>query len=149
MCIRPFLLIGIALASCKKTDSTPSATSPTDLITAHPWHVVALTTTTNGTTTNRFTDTPLCSRDNLLTFQRDQKLLTDEGPTKCAVADPQQQTGQWSFTANETQLAGSVPYLPYLLGSTLAISELTTTTLRLRYQQTGLVDYADITFAAN
>ena len=48
-----FLLVGVATASCKKSAPTPSAT---DLLTAHPWHVVAFTTTANGTLVDRLAD---------------------------------------------------------------------------------------------
>ncbi|MFC6225859.1 hypothetical protein ACFP2F_21620 [Hymenobacter artigasi] len=142
-----FLLLLFALGACKPTGPSPS--TPTALLTAHPWHVVALTTTTGGRTTDRYADIPSCSRDNRLQFYTDHRLVTDEGASRCAATDPQQQTGQWQWAAGETQLTGSVPYLPYLLASTLTVRELSPSSLRLRYQETNSPDFADLTFEAD
>jgi hypothetical protein len=140
------LLVPFALGACKKTAPAPT---PTSLLTAHPWRVVALTTTRAGTTTDHYGSIPACKRDNRLQFYADQRLVTDEGASRCTATDPSQQTGQWQWAAGETQLTGSVPYLPYLLGSTLTVRELSATTLRLRHQQTNSPDFADVTFQAN
>ena len=52
-----------------------------------------------------FTSVPACGKDNILTFQKNGRLLGDEGPTKCNIPDPQtQDAGAWSLSADKKLL---------------------------------------------
>jgi hypothetical protein len=142
----------LTLGACQKNGASPSRA---DLLTAHPWRLVALSSLASGKVTDLYATLAPCVRDNTLLFSSGtsnsvfQPLITDEGATKCTATDPQQQVGIWQFAENETRLTGSVPQLPYMLGSTLTIQELSSATLRLRFQNNNSPDYADLTFSAN
>ncbi|MGV3547324.1 MAG: DUF5004 domain-containing protein [Pedobacter sp.] len=45
-----------------------------------------------------------CNKDDLILFNKGGIFIYDEGPTKCDVDDPQQETGKWSLSADKKKL---------------------------------------------
>lgn len=105
-----FFLLGLALllgASCKKDDDTAKAKA--DLLINGKWKIVASKATislaTGGTADfDLIAFLSTCEKDGHFVFQSAGVLISDEGTTKCDPADPQQTTGTWELTQNETHL---------------------------------------------
>ncbi len=99
------ILIAIAffaIASCKEStdDSKPAAKTKTELITTGSWIVSDLLM--NGASIYAFMDA--CSKDDFMTFKTNGTVITDEGATKCAPADPQTSSSNWSFSSDEKKI---------------------------------------------
>jgi len=104
------LLISLpfAFSACKK-DSDPSKT---ELLTGNKkWVLTAatidpsITLSSGGTTTNIYNQLPGCAKDDIIIFATDGKATFDEGATKCAVSDPQTESGTWAFNTDQTILS--------------------------------------------
>ena len=134
------LLLAGALAACKK-EASPAPASKTDLLTAKNWRLTAATTvsiaSSGNTTTDNYATEPLCARDNFRTYQRDNAVVFDEGPTTCNPASPQTTAIPWAWQDNETTLVHTVSTLSGTGPSTAPVKyqvvELTASTLHLRY----------------
>ena len=50
------------------------------------------------------TQVPPCVIDDIATFTIDQKLINDEGPTKCSSSDPQTSEGTYSLNNDNSKL---------------------------------------------
>jgi hypothetical protein len=78
-----------------------------------------------------------CERDNFLLFNADKTLTRDEGPTKCAAADPQTLQGLW-----RVEFDGVSTILRFNDGLGVINAEVlsqTETSLRIRYRIEGSV----------
>ena len=51
-----------------------------------------------------FKDAEACSKDNIMSFEKQGVFIFDEGPTKCVSSDPQQEKGTWSLSADKKKL---------------------------------------------
>ncbi len=152
-----FLLAG-CLALVNASEKGPETTLPPSqlsLLTAKPWRVTALTSsTTSGTgiakTTNEYAAMPTCLRDDFFKFNPDKTTLRDEGATKCDATSPQTKKYTWDFNGDQTQLL-LTPTGKTKADSPSDILELTATTLRLHTTTTispGVVITQNITFTA-
>ena len=125
------LAAGFTFTSCSKDDDTAPQTK-TEILTAHNWKITAQTTTVNS---NPPSDTYAlkkdCNKDDFTTFATDGKLTVDEGPSKCAINEPQTQIGTWEFTENESKLKMTQNNTPV----EYSITELTPTKIELTYSQ--------------
>ncbi|MCC2545994.1 hypothetical protein LJY25_06020 [Hymenobacter sp. BT175] len=143
------LAVAASFTACSKEDDPKTKT---ELITAKSWRMTAFTITTttgsNTTTQDLYASAGACSKDNFTKFNTDKRVIFDEGTTKCSTTDPQSETGNWDFTANEAKLLLSEP------GSSSAITydlvELSESTLKLRATEVfGTTTYVDnITYAS-
>ncbi len=124
-----FALLTLFFAACSKKDKTQSKS---ELLTSGTWKLTAAEEDADGNGTYEsdnyafFAD---CFKDNYYTFQTSGILEMNEGPTKCAPADPQTETGAWQLTQNETHLK--------IDGDEWILQELTTTTLRWKEEYGG------------
>lgn len=129
------------LSGCKSNLAEPPA-SRADLLLAKKWRVTAQTNTYSTPQLNNgvpvvtdiyaaFYSLP-CAQDNFIQFYADKTVVFDEGATKCAATDPQTETSNWAFNADQTKLTLADPTqggnaVPF------DVLELSATTLRLRY----------------
>ncbi len=120
--------------TCTKNDGVNEPETKTDLLTAGAWvhESSGVDTDKNGTIDYAFdaTTIPLCRTDNVLTFQRGNTAVNDEGVAKCNASDQQVTTFNWNFSDNETVLNISGNVFTQLNGR-LAIRTLTKTNLSL------------------
>ncbi|MCW5921420.1 MAG: lipocalin family protein [Saprospiraceae bacterium] len=131
-----FLLLALlsaqAFVACKK-DSTDA---PNNALTNGRWRAIASTATITVGTINQTVDAlamlPGCERDNFFIFQAGGTLITDEGATKCNSSAPQQTTGTWLLTQNDTRLV--VASSGYNFDA--EIVELNASKLRVKYTTT-------------
>jgi len=116
-------IAGLALlcvTSCKKNKEE---ISKTQLLTAANWRLIGHTSTNNttGVTTDNYSSSPACAKDNEFTFTTAGVHEYTEGATKCNPADPQViYFASWKFLNNET------------------VIEVVTGGLRLEYKVLGL-----------
>lgn len=138
----------LVLGACSK-DSKNATNS--DKLTDGQWRLTALTTsfTYNGveSTIDAYTQLADCDKDNFFVFQSGGIFISDEGATLCNPSDPQQETGTWSFTQNETHLVISGTSDDY----DAEILELSDTKLRLKYNEdlNGIATTNELTFLKN
>ena len=117
------LMAVLTFSACKKDNPAPPTN--TELISRN-WKITAV----NGTfpplpSVDLYAQLPACEKDNVVQVKSDGTYLVDEGSTKCAPTDPQTvETGNWSFTNNETKLN--------ILGESFDIISLSATTLVLK-----------------
>jgi len=124
----------VCFVSCQKADPPTN----TELI-SRAWKYASFKATSNGITVDVLQQLTACKKDDLIRFKLDKTLTQEEGLTKCNASDPQViSTGTWSFSVDEKSLNYA--------GRTATIVELTASSLRLQYQETGsnnaLVDLA-------
>lgn len=120
-----FAVLLLGLASCKKSDPP----TKTELI-SRAWKYSSFKATANGIVVDVMQQLTACKKDDIIRFKADKTLTQEEGPTKCAPTDPQViSTGTWSFSADEKSMTYG--------GRTATIVELTATSLRIQYQETG------------
>lgn len=119
-----FLLL---LTSCQKENDDPNNTKK-DLLTSAAWKLVSFKVTVGTVTEEVFDTFEPCSTDDLITFRADNTVLLDEGLTKCEPDDPQNTTGTWSFSENETKLTinGEIATILALTGTELKLSSTVT-----------------------
>jgi hypothetical protein len=129
-----FCLLGLILilGACKNDDdsSAPKAT----LLTNGKWKIVAskanISLAAGGTTEfDLLAFLSTCEKDGHFVFQSAGVLISDEGTTKCDPDDPQQTTGTWELTQNETYLKVSGTDLEF----EGEIAELTASKLVIKY----------------
>ncbi len=99
-------IIGTLFSGCKKEETT-APKSKTELLCAHYWKITAATIdpplVINGTPiTDWFSQMDACDKDDIVKYNSNNTVITDEGATKCDPASPQTSTGTWSFNSNET-----------------------------------------------
>jgi hypothetical protein len=115
----------IGLAACQK--STPPTN--TELI-SRAWKYASFKATSNGIMVDVLQQLTACKKDDIIRFKSDKSLTQEEGATKCAPTDPQIiSTGTWAFSADEKSMTYG--------GRTATIVELTATSLKIQYQETG------------
>jgi len=104
-----FLLLAAAtvITSCSKDDDDNNGgggTTPvtnTSKLCNKNWKIVSATAGGIDITNQAFGP---CDLDSYYRFSTNGTYLYDEGPTKCDTADPQTDSGTWSWAANETKL---------------------------------------------
>jgi hypothetical protein len=104
------IVIASTNSSCKKKDAVKSKTK-TELITSAAWKYqsAGIDSDNNGTIdfpipASGLGSLPACQTDNLSTLVSNGTGTIDEGPSKCAPADPQSAAFTWTFQANETEI---------------------------------------------
>lgn len=131
------LLAGmVCLDACKKKED-PKPLPRKELLTStsgKKWKITSATTTSGF---DAFSSREACERDNLYVFYTDNKLVVDEGATKCNSSDPQTVTGTWSLSADEKTLTLSVGGWSILNGD-FPIVEMTNTTLKGTFNFGGI-----------
>jgi hypothetical protein len=137
----------IFFIACKKDDKE----TKTDLLTASAWlhESSGVDADKNGTIDFPFDATivPTCRIDNVLTFQKGNTAVNDEGAAKCNQADPQVSNFNWSFSDGETTLNISGNVFTQLNGR-LAIRTLTKTNLSLS-KDTTIVPLGNVAIVVN
>lgn len=141
-----FYLLGLALllGACSKDNNATNA----DKLMGGQWRLTALTTsfTYNGneTTVDAYAQLANCDKDDFFVFQSGGVFISDEGATLCNPSDPQQETGTWSFTQNETHLVISGTSVDF----DAEILELTDSKLRVKYNEdlSGIATTSELTF---
>jgi hypothetical protein len=93
-------------SSCKKSNDPPVTKTKTELLSQGTWKFKGATA--NGSDASGYLTT--CQKDNIYTFFAAGTGTTDEGPTKCNVADQQTTNFTWNFTTNETIIHVSSPF---------------------------------------
>lgn len=142
-----FLLLGLALVigAC---DSDSDNASNTDNLTDGKWKLSALVTkfTFMGVdqTVDAYAQLPACDKDDTLEFETDGTYIGDEGATKCNSGDPQQDSGTWEFTENETRIKVSGADYDF----DAEILELSGSTMRVKFTEdlSGIVTNNELTF---
>ena len=118
-------LLGLLFfTACQKDDPPPP--TKTELI-SRDWKITAMTAVFPAPigTVDVFAQLETCEKDNITKVKADGTYTVDEGATKCDPADPQiVETGNWSFTNNETKLT--------IMGETFDIVSLSATSLVLK-----------------
>ncbi len=105
-------IVTFSLTSCSKddksSDNNPSGSQSEKmrLITLKPWILTGKTyfTTTNPQQKDIYPLAGACFVDNIYTYKTDNKVITDEGATKCNTAAPQTSENTWAFKNGETEL---------------------------------------------
>ncbi|MFM7672495.1 MAG: lipocalin family protein [Bacteroidota bacterium] len=117
------LLAVLTFSACQKDDPAPPTN--TDLISRN-WKITASTGTFPPLpTVDIYAQLQACEKDNILKMSNNGTYTLDEGATKCAPTDPQiVETGNWSFSNNETKLT--------VMGETFDILSLSATTMTLK-----------------
>lgn len=96
-------LLALSFVACDKDDDNASNT---DKLTTGQWKMTAWTSafTFNGIpqTIDSYAQLGSCQKDDFLEFKTDGTCVKDEGPTTCG--GPQQLTGTWEFTQDETHI---------------------------------------------
>lgn len=129
-------------------DDDSNNASNTDKLTDGQWKLTAAvaTFTFNGAqqTVDVYGNLPACDKDDTAEFKRDGSLVSDEGATKCDPSDPQQTTGAWVFTQNETHLVVTGTDFDF----DAEIVELTDATMRVKFDEdlNGIVTTTNMTF---
>jgi hypothetical protein len=136
MLFMSLLSMTFLFSACKKDDEV---ITKTDLLTSGAWKATALTIdpafptfdnegNITGSTNDLFAMMEDCSRDDIISFKADKTLIMDEGASKCDNADPQKNSGSWSFNSDETTLTITVDGDP----QTMTIMELTDKVIKLK-----------------
>ncbi|XZF15644.1 hypothetical protein ACTHGU_05870 [Chitinophagaceae bacterium MMS25-I14] len=103
--------------SCKKNDSSSSASGKAAILTSGKWQMTASTSQSfnngvGGTVYDEYAGMDSCEKDDYYIFNSSNAIIIDAGATKCVTTEPQQYTtGQWSLTANDTKMIQSNPVL--------------------------------------
>jgi hypothetical protein len=112
------LLFAMALvfSSCKKDeDDNNNGNSTVDHLTSGAWKITAMMVDPGIdlgggiVITDFFTMMPACSKDDLITFHSDGKIIFDEGATKCVPSDPQTTEGTWTLSGDNKTLTMKEP----------------------------------------
>ncbi|SHG11157.1 hypothetical protein SAMN05444008_11838 [Cnuella takakiae] len=140
------LFAAVLLCSCDKDED--EKVSRAQLLTNGQWRLTAAVANP-PLVAGPFTITDLynsqmmqsCLKDNLYKFNNDNTVTTDEGAEKCDPAVPQTSNAPYSLSANEQELT--------FLGTTLTITELTNSTLKVKGPITaqGFSVNAELTFS--
>ncbi|MBV6441345.1 MAG: hypothetical protein DYG98_03500 [Haliscomenobacteraceae bacterium CHB4] len=143
-----FYLLGLGLALFLGACDKDSDASNTDKLTNGQWKITSWVAkfTFNGVdqTVDVYAQSPACDKDDFAEFNTDGTLVLDEGATKCNPIDPQQETGTWELTQNETHLVVTSGDLSF----DAEIVELTDSKLTVEYEvnQNGIVTTNEIVF---
>lgn len=98
------ILFTVLIFSCKKSDSTTSTQTKTQLISSAAWKYDTATVKIFGVITPIPAGyIPDCSRDNLYTFNSNNTGVASEGTNQCS-GSPASSPFTWAFANNETQL---------------------------------------------
>ena len=98
----PILLLVFLLVACNKDKDEPQTRDVETLLLNKNWKLTAFAISPaidlgNGLTNDVLGTWDNCEKDNLYIFKPNNVFLSDEGPTKCDTADPQQSTATWSY----------------------------------------------------
>ncbi|WP_152981795.1 lipocalin family protein [Hymenobacter sp. AT01-02] len=137
------LLLGVftSLSSCQK-ESTPLTVR--ERLMARTWRVTGGTEQEGSAPVqDSYASASPCFLDNLYTFNADQSIVLDEGPTKCDPLADQAYTGTWTLSENDQVLEANIPQravppvsaVNYRIFGT--IEELTETTLIVTWRFTS------------
>ena len=137
------VLFAFVISGCKKdkkeTPTPTPALTKTQMITAKPWKVTAVTVSPaidwdgQGTmVTDIYSQMDACEKDDLVKFNTNGSYTLEEGTSVCVTGDPQvYETGTWAFNSNETALtitpSGSTVYsydIVSLSSTTLTYNEI-------------------------
>lgn len=138
-----------ALGACKKdSETTPTTSSRTDLLTAKPWQATTVNITVSGIPIPSGQFISACQLDNTYKFNADKTLVVDEGATKCNTTDPQTTSGTWAF-ANTDQTKVTITVPNSVFNGDFDIKALSASTLQLNATQSlsGLSYTIDATFS--
>jgi hypothetical protein len=98
-------------SACKKKYTATPAKTKTELITKSAWKYesAGIDSDNNGTIdipipASGLGSLPACQTDNVSTLVSNGTGTVDEGPSKCAPADPQSAPFTWAFQTNETEI---------------------------------------------
>jgi hypothetical protein len=128
------LAMAFALFSCNDDDGKAPAPSKTDLLTSKSWKLVTWSITLGTYNVDMLDFTDACTKDNLLIFSKDGKIIEDAGLQKCFSGNPQiYRVGIWVFDGNETKLKMTYANSYYNPTTTYNIDVLNTTTLRISF----------------
>lgn len=145
--ILTLLLLAVVIItanSCKKDEDEKTKT---DLLTGNYWKFTAMNISPaiefNGLEySDLFGLMPNCSKDDLIKYNADGTLIFDEGPSKCDEGDPQTETGNWAFNADETKITET-----YDDGSfTYDVVELTESNLKFSYSEVADYGNGELTY---
>jgi hypothetical protein len=117
------------IAACSKKDKGPNKT---DLLTNGSWKLTAseLDDDANGTyEIDVLSGASACFLDNFVTFYNGGQMVSDEGPTKCDINDPQTENFSWQLSNDGNQLTVD--------GDSYDVLELTSSTLKLKQSLSG------------
>ena len=126
----------VLLFACSKSGSS---LSKTDLLTAHPWKIVADSILPGRylggvLVTDMYTAYESCEKDDYYAFSKDGTLEANNGPTKCSPSDHQFLKLTWFLEDGETKLRLSPDQVFTIgIGSPSDIVELTETEMILRW----------------
>lgn len=84
-----------------------------------------------------FSESPACTKDNIETFEVNNRYVFDEGPEKCKPEEPQTSVGTYSLGQNNTELTINNGEIT----ETYFIRKLDATTLELENTNTGKGEY--------
>lgn len=106
-----------------------------------------------------FKDADDCSKDNIMSFEKQGVFIYDEGPTKCESGDPQQEKGKWVLSADKKKLTltssalnddpDPITYDVVVTNSKLTLSVKETITVTAEGQTITTTIYTSIVFAAH
>ena len=122
-------LVGAAAAGCKKDE--PRLATPDNLLSGPKWQLVSNSSLVNlpgFTPVDNYASLPPCSKDDFLQFKAGNAYAYNEGPTKCAPSDPQEQLGLWFLGSFGTQLTVTTPDG---LSTSYTIDQLTVSSLKM------------------
>lgn len=146
-----FLALSIlTLSSCKKDDddtSTPTPAAPAPILTKKELLTGKYWKWTAGTVspafeispglfvTDFYASQPACAKDNITLYTSNGDYVTNEGPLKCDVSDPQTISGTWYFNAPETILSVLQSGAPIgvTIGGDYTLLQLDATTLKYQF----------------
>ncbi|MDA8886489.1 lipocalin family protein [Bacteroidia bacterium] len=123
----------VAFQGCKDDEGStvPSVSEKTQLITASPWVLSAITIKIGTEVEDMYSDLDACSKDDEIIFKSDGTEIFDEGDTKCDPDADQQETFTWSFNTAETELTLTEDGEP----ETGTLKELSATKMELEFSQ--------------
>lgn len=104
-------------------------------------------------------DADACSKDNIMSFEKQGVFIFDEGATKCDSSDPQQEKGTWSLSADKKKLTltslalnddtGPITYDVVATSTKLTLTVKETMTVTAEGQTITTTIYTTIVFAAH
>jgi hypothetical protein len=120
------IIAAIIFSACSKKDNTAPAPTKTAILTGHSWKITGLMI--NGE--DKFADYDDCTKDDILHFNINGTLLSDNGTVHCNPGEAAVTSIFWNLSPDETSLTTST--IADGPGITYVIVSLTSQTLDLR-----------------